>query len=128
MSSVGDSFGNLPWRMNRTLPSVRTNFARVPVRRNVPLWTRISPSMRMSRGEPVIRRFEPDAPLVVSLGFDTYHTDPISNLALQTDDYARIGSAIAALGRPAVVLQEGGYAVEALGPNAVAFLSALAAR
>ena len=63
--------------------------------------------------------------LIVSLGFDTFHADPICNLALETDDYARIGSAIAALGVPVVAVQEGGYAVEALGANAVAFLDAL---
>jgi acetoin utilization deacetylase AcuC-like enzyme len=72
-----------------------------------------------------IRAFDADAPLVVSLGFDTYHADPICNLALQTDDYARIGAAIAGLGMPAVVVQEGGYAVDALGANAAAFLGAL---
>jgi acetoin utilization deacetylase AcuC-like enzyme len=72
-----------------------------------------------------IRSFEPDAPLVISLGFDTHHADPICNLALQTDDYARIGSAIADLGSPAIALQEGGYAVDALGANAVAFLGGL---
>ena len=72
-----------------------------------------------------IRAFGPDAPLVVSLGFDTYHADPISNLSLQTDDYARIGSAIATLEMPVVALQEGGYAVEALGANAAAFLGGL---
>lgn len=44
------------------------------------------------------RAFNPDAPLVLSLGFDTYHADPICNIALQTDDYARIGSAIVTLG------------------------------
>jgi len=72
-----------------------------------------------------IRAFGADAPLVLSLGFDTYHADPICNLALQTDDYARIGSRIASLGISVVALQEGGYAVEALGANAVAFLGAL---
>jgi len=72
-----------------------------------------------------IRAFNPDAPLVLSLGFDTYHADPISNLALRTDDYSRIGSAIAKLGVPVIALQEGGYAVEALGNNAVSFLGAL---
>lgn len=74
----------------------------------------------------VIRDFDADAPLVVSLGFDTYHTDPISNLALQTNDYVRIGAAVSTLGMPAVVLQEGGYAVDALGASAVAFLGGLA--
>jgi len=72
-----------------------------------------------------IRAFEADAPLVLSLGFDTYHADPICNLALQTDDYARIGTAVASLGMPVVAIQEGGYAIEALGANAVAFLGAL---
>ncbi|MBA3740124.1 MAG: histone deacetylase family protein [Chloroflexi bacterium] len=72
-----------------------------------------------------ISAFGADAPLVVSLGFDTYHADPICNLALQTDDFARIGSRIAGLDMPLVALQEGGYAVEALGANAVAFLGAL---
>jgi acetoin utilization deacetylase AcuC-like enzyme len=79
----------------------------------------------LEEGVRAIDAFGADAPLVVSLGFDTYHTDPISNLALQTDDYARIGAAIARLGMPVVALQEGGYAVDALGANAVAFLGAL---
>ncbi len=72
-----------------------------------------------------IRAFEADAPLVISLGFDTYHADPICNLAIRTEDYARIGSAIATLGMPVVALQEGGYAIDALGANAVVFLGAL---
>ena len=79
----------------------------------------------LADGLDAIRTFEPDAPLVVSLGFDTYHADPICNFALQTDDYARIGSAIAGLEIPAIALQEGGYAVEGLGANAVAFLGAV---
>jgi acetoin utilization deacetylase AcuC-like enzyme len=74
-----------------------------------------------------IEDFGPDAPLVLSLGFDTFHADPICNLALQTDDYTRIAEEIASLGRPVVVLQEGGYAVDALGANAVAFLGGLRA-
>ena len=72
-----------------------------------------------------IEAFDPDAPLVLSLGFDTYHADPICNLALVTDDYRQIGARIGALGRPVVALQEGGYAVDALGVNAVASLGGL---
>ena len=71
------------------------------------------------------RAFDADAPLVVSLGFDTYHADPICDLAVRTEDYGRIGARISDLGMRAVVLQEGGYAVEALGANAVAFLAGL---
>ncbi|MGQ0609164.1 MAG: histone deacetylase family protein [Chloroflexota bacterium] len=79
----------------------------------------------LTDGLEAIAAFDPDAPLVVSIGFDTYHADPICNLALQTDDYARIGARIGELGRPVVALQEGGYAVDALGANAVAFLGGL---
>ncbi|MGH2382113.1 MAG: histone deacetylase family protein [Candidatus Limnocylindria bacterium] len=79
----------------------------------------------LTDGLEAIAVFDPDAPLVVSLGFDTYHADPICNLALHTDDYARMGARIGELGRPVVALQEGGYAVDALGANAVAFLGGL---
>lgn len=72
-----------------------------------------------------IRAFDADAPLVVSVGFDTFHADPIGNLALQTEDYGRIGAAIASFGGPVVALQEGGYAVEAIGRNAAAFLDGM---
>ena len=79
----------------------------------------------MAHALEVIRAFDVDAPLVISLGFDTYHADPICNLGLQTPDYTRMGEAIASLGLSAVVLQEGGYAIDALGANAVAFLAGL---
>lgn len=79
----------------------------------------------LADGLDAIAGFDPDAPIVLSLGFDTYHADPICNLALRTDDYMRIGARIAELGRPVVALQEGGYAVDALGDNAVAFLGGL---
>ena len=79
----------------------------------------------LADGLAAIAAFDPDAPLVLSLGFDTYREDPICNLALETDDYARIGSRIAELGHPLVALQEGGYAIDALGANAVAFLGGL---
>ncbi|MDP9467620.1 MAG: histone deacetylase family protein, partial [Chloroflexota bacterium] len=69
--------------------------------------------------------FAPDAPLVISAGFDTFEDDPIGDLALRTSDYGEIGRMIAGLGLPMVVLQEGGYAVEALGANALALLMGL---
>ena len=79
----------------------------------------------LDEGLDAIRAFEPDAPLILSLGFDTYRADPICDFALVTDDYARMGAAVAQLGMPVVALQEGGYAIDALGANAVAFLGAL---
>ena len=60
--------------------------------------------------------------LVVSLGVDTFHADPISQFKLDTTDYTTMASSIAGLGLPTVIVQEGGYAVEAIGTNVVAFL------
>jgi acetoin utilization deacetylase AcuC-like enzyme len=73
----------------------------------------------------LIGAFEPDAPVIVSLGFDTFERDPIGDLALRTPDYREIGAMIGALGAPVVALQEGGYAVDAIGANAVASLTGL---
>ena len=42
---------------------------------------------------------------------------------LSTEGFARCGAAVAALGRPLVVLQEGGYADDALGANVAAWLT-----
>jgi len=60
--------------------------------------------------------------LVVSLGVDTYHGDPISRFRLDTPDYPPIGAQIAGLGLPTLFVMEGGYAVEAIGWNAVGVL------
>ena len=57
--------------------------------------------------------------LVVSLGLDTFIDDPISGFKLCSEDYLRIGEYLAKLGLPTVFVFEGGYAVKALGINAV---------
>lgn len=82
----------------------------------------------LADGLAMIDAFDPDAPVVLSLGFDTFVDDPIGGFALRTDDYARLGALVRGLGRGVVALQEGGYAVEAIGANAVAFLEGLAGR
>jgi acetoin utilization deacetylase AcuC-like enzyme len=79
----------------------------------------------LATGLDLIAGFAPDAPLVLSLGFDTFERDPIGDLALRTPDYAEIARMIRALGMPVIALQEGGYAIDAIGANAVAFLSGL---
>jgi acetoin utilization deacetylase AcuC-like enzyme len=65
-----------------------------------------------------IAAFRPGT-LVVSLGLDTFVDDPIAGFRLATPDYLRIGEALAAAGLPTVFVFEGGYAVEAVGVNAV---------
>ena len=61
--------------------------------------------------------------LVVSLGVDTFGGDPISHFKLISEDFTRIGRAIASLSLPTVFVMEGGYAVEEIGINAVNVLS-----
>ena len=61
-----------------------------------------------------IRRFGADV-LLVSLGLDTFERDPISQFTLKTEDYLRLGEALALANLPALFVFEGGYNIEALG-------------
>jgi acetoin utilization deacetylase AcuC-like enzyme len=69
-----------------------------------------------------VKRFSPDA-IVVSLGVDTHKADPIGKFRLETEDFRSIGSAIAKLKRPTVIVMEGGYVVDELAANVIKFLS-----
>lgn len=68
--------------------------------------------------------YAPEA-LVLALGFDTYKDDPISVLKLDIDAYRDIGARVASLRLPTVVVQEGGYMVQAIGPALDAFLQGI---
>jgi acetoin utilization deacetylase AcuC-like enzyme len=78
----------------------------------------------LDRGLDAIADFE-DGLLVVSLGIDTYRLDPICDLALTTEAYGECGRRVAALRRPVVVLQEGGYHLPDLGRNVRRWLRGL---
>jgi acetoin utilization deacetylase AcuC-like enzyme len=69
--------------------------------------------------------FAPDA-VVVSLGLDAAVADPESPLRVTEAAYRAAGQRIAALGRPAVFVQEGGYHLPTLGALAVAVLEGAA--
>ena len=64
--------------------------------------------------------------LVVSLGVDAYEHDPLGTFALTTADFVTAGERIRSLRLPTAIVQEGGYAIEALGANVTAFLSSWA--
>ncbi len=64
--------------------------------------------------------------IVVALGFDAHARDPIGVLKLESDDFAGVGARVRALGLPTLVVQEGGYAIDAIGDCLAAFLTALA--
>lgn len=65
-----------------------------------------------------ITQYAPDA-LVVSLGLDTFAGDPISQFALTTADFFRLGRRLAALKLRTALILEGGYAAAELGANAL---------
>jgi len=95
--------------------------------RNFPLpagteWDTYGTALAAALG--VVRKFGPDA-VIVSLGVDTALEDP-DTFRLVADDYPRLGAEIAALDRPTLVVQEGGYALEVLGRNVVGVLRELA--
>lgn len=60
--------------------------------------------------------------LVVPMGLDTFEGDPISGFTLKSADYFAVGRALAGAGLPTVFTFEGGYAVDAVGTNAVNLL------
>jgi len=72
-----------------------------------------------------ISRFKPDF-LLVSLGFDTFSLDPLGSFKIETGDYTTIGERIRdAEGLrqiPGAILLEGGYVLDRLGRNLLAFL------
>lgn len=73
-----------------------------------------------------IRAFHADA-VVIALGFDAHARDPIGVLTLQAEDFGGIGTRVKGLGLPTVIVQEGGYAVDALADCLTAFLRDVAA-
>jgi acetoin utilization deacetylase AcuC-like enzyme len=75
----------------------------------------------LTSAERTIRLFAPGA-LVVALGLDASEQDPLGPLKITTAGFERIGAAIARLGLPTVLVQEGGYLSPALGANLAAVL------
>lgn len=63
--------------------------------------------------------------IVVALGLDAHENDPFKGLRITTPGFSRICEAIAPPGLPLLIVQEGGYMSEELGPNLTAFLSPL---
>jgi acetoin utilization deacetylase AcuC-like enzyme len=62
--------------------------------------------------------------LVLALGLDAFQGDPFAGLRVTTPGFARIGAAVAALGLPTVIVQEGGYLCPELGDNLTSVLGA----
>ncbi|MBD3626011.1 MAG: histone deacetylase family protein [Rhodobacteraceae bacterium] len=55
--------------------------------------------------------------LVVALGLDASIDDPFKGLAITQEGFRRIGNRLAGAGIPVLLVQEGGYLSDSLGPN-----------
>ena len=73
-----------------------------------------------------VRASAPDV-LVIALGQDPHGDDPLGAMRVTNDGFARAGAAIAALGLPTLVVQEGGYLSPELGSATTRFLEAVGA-
>lgn len=107
-----------------------------PTNINLPLATGSSASDyldKLDHALTCLEHFHPDF-VVVSLGFDTFHLDPLGGFKIEKDDYAEIAARVKqritnlskALNKemeiPALILLEGGYVIEKLGENLLSFL------
>lgn len=75
----------------------------------------------LTEAAAVITAYAP-AYLVVSVGFDTAVGDPVGGFTLTPGGLAAVGDALAKLALPTVLVQEGGYRLDRLAENALAFL------
>lgn len=66
--------------------------------------------------------FKPEV-LVLALGFDVYENDPQTKVAVTTEGFKRLGKLVAGLNLPTVVVQEGGYHLEAMADNTESFFT-----
>ena len=69
-----------------------------------------------------VQAYQPDA-LVVSLGLDPYQADPSDLMRVTTAGFGAIGRSIGAVALPTVIIQEGGYAIDALRRNLGSFIA-----
>jgi acetoin utilization deacetylase AcuC-like enzyme len=96
---------------------------------------------KLDLGLNALVSFKPDF-IVLSLGFDTFHLDPLGGFKIETEDYANIAERVRKRlkvlpmdvgggeedsSREAIsclILMEGGYVIEKLGANLLSFLKA----
>jgi acetoin utilization deacetylase AcuC-like enzyme len=84
---------------------------------NYPLRRRSSQEAYLAAFDDLVEKVKAFAPgaVVVSLGFDTYKDDPVAFFNIDEEGYYHMGQGFASLGLPVLLVQEGGYCVEALG-------------
>ncbi|WP_053086118.1 histone deacetylase family protein [Nitratireductor soli] len=67
------------------------------------------------------RAYSPDL-VVLALGLDASEADPFACMRVTSDGFSRMGEMLGAIGRPTVIIQEGGYPSPILGENLIRFM------
>lgn len=95
------------------------NIANFPVAPHTPREQHLA---ELARSWDAVLAFHPDL-VLVSAGFDAYVGDPITEMTLESDDFAELGRWLHQSARPAAAILEGGYSPDL--PTLInAFLSA----
>lgn len=80
---------------------------------------------RLDEALAALRLFQPDV-LILALGFDIYKNDPQAKVSVSSEGFCRLSTDIRRLGLPTLVVQEGGYDLDALSENVQQFFKGLA--
>ncbi|WP_137388560.1 histone deacetylase family protein [Rhodoligotrophos defluvii] len=75
----------------------------------------------VEEGIAATRDFSPDM-VILPLGLDASEADPFACMRVTSDGFARMGEMLGAIGRPTVIIQEGGYPSPILGLNLIRFM------
>ncbi|MDR9425284.1 MAG: histone deacetylase family protein, partial [Marinobacter sp.] len=68
--------------------------------------------------------YQPDA-VILTLGFDIYKNDPQAKVSVSSEGFRRLSTHVSQLGLPTLVIQEGGYDLEALTTNVNEFFKGM---
>jgi acetoin utilization deacetylase AcuC-like enzyme/GNAT superfamily N-acetyltransferase len=97
---------------------------------NLPLSGAVNDDAYLATLGVALERLRAHAPwvIVLGLGFDIMKGDPTGDFQISPEGMGRIGEAVASLGVPVLVVQEGGYTLPNLRRGARALFAALATR
>jgi acetoin utilization deacetylase AcuC-like enzyme len=118
---------NYPWFVGRAHERGEGSGAGANLNLPLPLGTTGDRYLtELAVGIDAVSAFDPEY-VVVSLGVDPADGDPTAGLCLTTADFADVGKAIAAIDRPMLIVQEGGYQLHRVGNDVRAVLDGVCA-
>ena len=79
---------------------------------------------KLDEAVAAIRLYQPDV-LILTLGFDIYKNDPQAKVSVTSEGFCRLSTHLRQLGLPTLVVQEGGYDLDALSENVQQFFKGL---